>query len=82
MVAAALQAGYGIDKLYDLTKIDRWFLHKFKNIVSAYERLEKLQVCIPVFGLRGKKCLYGTFSKPCIYYTISGNYQAHIYKIC
>ncbi|XP_014663678.1 PREDICTED: CAD protein-like [Priapulus caudatus] len=40
VLAAALKAGYTIDRLYELTKIDRWFLHKFRNIVDYYERLE------------------------------------------
>lgn len=42
ILAAALQSGYTIDKLYDLTKIDRWFLQKMKNIVGMYETLRRL----------------------------------------
>ncbi|XP_011489670.1 CAD protein [Oryzias latipes] len=38
VLAAALKAGYTVDQLYQLTKIDRWFLHKMKNI-SDHERL-------------------------------------------
>ncbi|CAL8318155.1 unnamed protein product [Merluccius merluccius] len=38
VLAAALKAGYTVDHLYDLTKIDRWFLHKMKNIAD-HERL-------------------------------------------
>ncbi|KAL4221656.1 hypothetical protein ACF0H5_019913 [Mactra antiquata] len=34
VLAAALLANYDIDRLYDLTKIDRWFLNKFKNITD------------------------------------------------
>lgn len=34
VIAAALNAGYSIDKLFNLTKIDRWFLHKMKNIIE------------------------------------------------
>ena len=44
VLAAALKAGYTIEKLYDLTKIDHWFLHKFKNIVSLHTKLENLKV--------------------------------------
>ena len=43
-MAAALHAGYSIDQLYDLTKIDRWFLNKFKNIVTMQRKLETLKV--------------------------------------
>lgn len=38
VLAAALRDGYTVDQLYELTKIDRWFLHKMKNITD-HERL-------------------------------------------
>uniref|UniRef100_A0A8C5FW57 Multifunctional protein CAD n=1 Tax=Gadus morhua TaxID=8049 RepID=A0A8C5FW57_GADMO len=38
VLASALKAGYTVDHLYDLTKIDRWFLNKMKNIAD-HERL-------------------------------------------
>uniref|UniRef100_A0A667ZGX2 Multifunctional protein CAD n=1 Tax=Myripristis murdjan TaxID=586833 RepID=A0A667ZGX2_9TELE len=34
VLAAAFRAGYTVDQLYELTKIDRWFLHKMKNIAD------------------------------------------------
>ncbi|XP_071808094.1 multifunctional protein CAD-like [Asterias amurensis] len=43
VVAAALKAGYSIDRLYSLTKIDPWFLHKFRRIVDCTERLEAVR---------------------------------------
>ena len=42
-MAAALKAGYSIDRLYSLTKIDPWFLHKFRRIVDCTERLEAVR---------------------------------------
>lgn len=39
-LAAALKQGYTVEKLYDLTKIDIWFLGKFKNIIDYYKTLE------------------------------------------
>lgn len=42
VLAAALQEGYTIDKLYELTKIDRWFLHKMENIISLNTLLESM----------------------------------------
>nr|NVI70426.1 rudimentary [Cucujiformia] len=42
VVAAALKKGYSIDKLYDLTKIDKWFLQKMKNIIEWNTHLESL----------------------------------------
>nr|NVI70475.1 rudimentary [Cucujiformia] len=42
VVAAALKNGYSVDELYQLTKIDRWFLQKMKNIVDWNSHLEFL----------------------------------------
>lgn len=42
VLAAALKAGYSIGRLCDLTKIDRWFLQKMKNIVNYQIILESL----------------------------------------
>lgn len=42
VVAASLNAGYTVDKLHELTKIDRWFLQKMKNIITLYSRLSEL----------------------------------------
>jgi carbamoyl-phosphate synthase large subunit len=40
-VADALRAGYTVDALYELTKIDRWFLHNMKEIVDTERALAK-----------------------------------------
>lgn len=40
VLAAALKHGYSVDKLYELTKIDRWFLHKMQNIIEYQIVLE------------------------------------------
>lgn len=42
VLAAALKAGYSVEKLYELTKIDRWFLEKMKNIIVCQTHLESL----------------------------------------
>ncbi|XP_074041253.1 carbamoyl-phosphate synthetase 2, aspartate transcarbamylase, and dihydroorotase rudimentary isoform X1 [Leptinotarsa decemlineata] len=42
VLAAALKSGYSIDKLYDLTKIDKWFLQKMKNIIEYNNLLETI----------------------------------------
>lgn len=39
VLAAALKAGYTLERLYELTKIDHWFLAKLKNIIDCYELL-------------------------------------------
>ncbi|MCE5174998.1 MAG: carbamoyl-phosphate synthase (glutamine-hydrolyzing) large subunit [Bacteroidales bacterium] len=40
-IANAFEAGYTIDRIYDLTKIDPWFLGKLKNIFDYSKKLEK-----------------------------------------
>ncbi|KAG7307219.1 hypothetical protein JYU34_007375 [Plutella xylostella] len=40
VLAAAIKEGYSIEKLYELTKIDRWFLVKLKRIIDYYTVLE------------------------------------------
>nr|MBE5724567.1 rudimentary [Cucujiformia] len=42
VVAAALNEGYSIDKLYELTKIDRWFLRKMRNIIDWNQYLTSI----------------------------------------
>jgi hypothetical protein len=51
VVGAALAGGYSIDHLYELTKIDRWFLHKFKRITDHFQLMEthKGKVCVKRF---------------------------------
>ena len=38
-VAAALRKGYSVDRIHELTKIDRWFLHKLYHINQMTEAL-------------------------------------------
>ncbi|KAG7661807.1 CPA2 [[Candida] subhashii] len=37
---ALLHENYTVDQVHDLTKIDKWFLHKLMNIVNMYRELE------------------------------------------
>ncbi|XP_036190966.1 CAD protein isoform X2 [Myotis myotis] len=41
VVAAALWAGYSVERLYELTRIDRWFLHRMKRIIAHAQLLEQ-----------------------------------------
>ena len=47
-IAKAFEAGYSVDKIYELTKIDPWFLGKLKNIydysleLGKYNSIESL----------------------------------------
>jgi carbamoyl-phosphate synthase large subunit len=38
-IAIALKKGYSIDKIHELTKINRWFLYKMKKIIETETRL-------------------------------------------
>ncbi|MBI3623379.1 carbamoyl-phosphate synthase (glutamine-hydrolyzing) large subunit [Candidatus Pacearchaeota archaeon] len=40
-VAQAVDEGLSIDQIYQLTKIDKWFLYKIKNIFASREKLIK-----------------------------------------
>ena len=40
-IAVALRNGYSIEKIYQLTKITRWFLYKMKNIVDKELKLKQ-----------------------------------------
>jgi len=39
-IAEALKSGLTIDEVYDLTKVDPWFLHQMKDILNAEEELK------------------------------------------
>ena len=39
-IAAAFERGYTVDRIYELTKIDRWFLCKLAGIENTYRELE------------------------------------------
>lgn len=42
VISKALQKGYTVDQIHELTKIDRWFLDKLANIVSTSKELAEL----------------------------------------
>jgi carbamoyl-phosphate synthase large subunit len=41
VVSKAMKIGYGIEQIHQLTKIDRWFLQKFKHIISIDQQLKE-----------------------------------------
>ncbi len=41
ILAKAMIDGYTIDQIYDLTKIDKWFLHKLQHIIDIDKKLRK-----------------------------------------
>ena len=59
-IAQALEEGYTIDRIYELTKIDPWFIERLKNIVDYKHKLEQYNAIedIPADVLRQAK-IYG-----------------------
>ncbi|MBI5750124.1 MAG: carbamoyl-phosphate synthase large subunit [Nitrospinae bacterium] len=39
-IAEAMRSGMGLDEIYELTKIDRWFLHNMKEIVEFENKIQ------------------------------------------
>ncbi|KAI9802246.1 MAG: argininosuccinate lyase [Sarcosagium campestre] len=39
---AMLHEDYSVDRVHELTKIDKWFLYKLQNIVDAHHELEEI----------------------------------------
>lgn len=46
---AMFHEGYSVDKIHDLSKIDKWFLYKLQNIVDCTKEMEKIG---SLFGLK------------------------------
>ena len=42
-IAEAFDLGYTVERIHELSKIDKWFLYKLKNIVTTKKELEVLQ---------------------------------------
>ncbi|MFV0391805.1 MAG: carbamoyl-phosphate synthase (glutamine-hydrolyzing) large subunit [Paludibacteraceae bacterium] len=42
-LSQAFEQGYSVEKIYDLTKIDYWFLYKLKNIFETSKEIEKVE---------------------------------------
>ncbi|MDO4215093.1 MAG: carbamoyl-phosphate synthase (glutamine-hydrolyzing) large subunit [Bacteroidales bacterium] len=42
VVEKALQSGYTVDQIHDLTKIDKWFLYKLQNILDTNKELQQI----------------------------------------
>ena len=41
-VAEALRRGWGVERVFELTRIDQWFLHRIQDIVTAEGRIREL----------------------------------------
>ncbi|MCK4836913.1 MAG: carbamoyl-phosphate synthase large subunit, partial [Candidatus Aminicenantes bacterium] len=43
-MAEAFKRGYSIDRVHDLSKVDRWFLYKIKNLVDIEKKLAEFNL--------------------------------------
>ena len=57
-VYAALKKGVSVDEVFNATKIDRWFLHKFLNLIAYEQRLESGEELTEELYAEGKRLGY------------------------
>jgi carbamoyl-phosphate synthase large subunit len=43
-ITEALKKGYSIEEIYSLSRVDKWFLNKIKNIVETGEKIKKFTI--------------------------------------
>lgn len=45
-IASALRRGMNVDEIYNLTKIDKWFLSKFENIIKTENQIKSEELTV------------------------------------
>ncbi|GAH30651.1 unnamed protein product, partial [marine sediment metagenome] len=43
-IAEAIKRGISIDEIYRLSRVDKWFLHKLKNIVDLNRQIQDIEL--------------------------------------
>lgn len=58
IIAKAFEEGYSVEKIWELSKIDRWFLYKMKNIIDRKKQLsgQQLASLTKDLLLKAKQC--------------------------
>uniref|UniRef100_A0AB33J555 Carbamoyl-phosphate synthase (Glutamine-hydrolyzing) large subunit n=1 Tax=Prevotella sp. GTC17254 TaxID=3236794 RepID=A0AB33J555_9BACT len=59
VISKAMHKAYTVDQIHDLTKIDRWFLQKLKNIIDIDEQLKTCNINTLDKELLQKAKVYG-----------------------
>ncbi|MBP7056487.1 MAG: carbamoyl-phosphate synthase large subunit [Candidatus Omnitrophica bacterium] len=77
-IADALRAGVSIEKIYDLTKIDRWFIHNIKEIVDLEREIADKKEGITI-SLLIKAKQYGFSDRQIA--SLTGRSESDIYEI-
>jgi len=63
-IAGAFDRGYSVDRIHELTKIDKWFLQRLENIFRLKEELQQvdgLQALSPVLLRKAKQYGFSDF---------------------
>ena len=61
-IAAAFDKGYSVDKIHEMTKIDKWFLYRLQNIHDMKEQLSRYSTVEGVTPMMLKKAKQMGFS--------------------
>lgn len=83
-LAQALEKGYTIDRIYELTKIDKWFLGKMKNIVDFATELSKYSSIEEISTddlWKAKKLGFSDFQIARCIETPSGNLEKELLRV-
>src|SRR5690554_562825 len=55
VISKAFRLGYSVNQIHELTKIDRWFLYKLRNIVDTAESLEEIDASVVQSLIKNKE---------------------------
>ena len=84
-IAQALEAGYTVERIEELTKIDPWFLSRLKNIVDMKHHLQEYNSVeeIPLDELRKAKAMgFSDFQiARCVFKGSEGGMERQVLKI-
>ncbi len=65
-LADALRSGMSVDDIFEVTRIDRWFLHNIRQIVEMEERLRSCRGDACVARTDGEACVARTDGEACV----------------
>ena len=84
-IAQALEEGYTVERIEELTKIDPWFLSRLKNIVDMKHQLQTYDgiEAVPVDVLRQAKMMgFSDFQiARCVFSAAAGNMERQVLKV-
>ena len=84
-IAQALEEGYTIERIEELTKIDPWFLSRLKNIVDMKHQLQTYDgiEAVPADVLRQAKVMgFSDFQiARCVFSATAGNMERQVLKV-